>query len=248
MNDPGAVGPTGVTEASVNLAIALHARNYLQRQGIDVVLTRDGDYTPGNASPNYDLQARCDIANNANADCFVSIHCNSSTNPDAQGLETYYYEGSKEGFRLANLLNTRIFADCDRPTVALFSVKPDVLPATAEEAAELNNRGVKYAHYYVLKNTVMPAALVEVAFLSNPTEEAWLENPTNQELVGKAITQGICNFLGVKWMEQLPPEIAIEWLMQKGVISDPEFWKGALKYVKNLDALFIKLYHAFNRP
>jgi N-acetylmuramoyl-L-alanine amidase len=243
--DPGAVGPTGVQEKNVTLAIALFARDYLKQQGVDVVLTRDGDYTPGHASPDYDLQARCDIANNAGANCFVSIHCNSSTNRDAQGTEAYYYEGSQEGMRLASLLNKHIFTDCGTPTTALFSVKPDVVPATPQVAAAWSNRGLKASHFYVLAHTVCPAALVEVAFISNPTEEAWLETPKNQELTGKAIAKAICEYLGVKWMDQITPEQAIDWLASKGVISDPAFWKTALNYVKELDSLFIKLYAVF---
>ena len=245
--DPGAIGPTGVTEASVNLAIALHARDCLQRQGVDAVLTRDGDYTPGHAAPDRDLQARCDIANQAKVNCFVSVHQNSAANRNAQGTEAYYYEGSQEGMRLANLLNTQIFTDCNASSAKVCAVKEEIIPATAQEAIELQNRGVKAAHYYVLKWTSCPATLIETAFISNPTEEAWLKTPKNQGLVGKAIAKAICKYLGVNFVEQTTPEQAIDWLAGKGVVSDPDYWKAALLYVKNLDALFVKLYLTFNR-
>lgn len=208
-------------------------------------MTRDGDYTPNYTTPSNDLQARCDIANKSGAMCFVSIHCNSASSSDAQGMEVYYYEKSREGWRLANLLNMQLYLTINTQLCKIIAVRELDIPVTAEEATELNNRGVKYAHYYVLKNTVMPATLVEVAFISNPTEEIWLRNSSNQELVGKAIAKGICQYLGVKWVEQVTPERVIDWLVSKGVISSDKFWKTALLYVKNLDALFVKLYQAF---
>lgn len=224
----------------MNLGITRYAAMWLDRHKVGCVLTRDGD-------EDVSLQRRCEIANEAGATCFVSIHCNASENPCANGLEVYYFEDSRGGFRLANLLCMNIVKATEQTSTSIVPVKAKEIPPTAEEAAELNNRGVKVGHYYVLKYTAMPAALVEVAFISNPTEEAWLESARNQELVGKAIARAICQYLGVKWVDQVTPEQAIDWLASKGVISAPDYWKTALLYVKNLDTLFVKLYQAFNR-
>jgi N-acetylmuramoyl-L-alanine amidase len=126
------------------------------------------------------LADRCAIANRAGADCFVSVHCNAFQDPNVRGTEVYYYYGSQRGRRLAESLLKEVVA------------------------LGFRNRGVKEAGFYVLKNTAMPAALVEVAFISNPNEEAWLANPTNQEITGKAIAKGICNYLSVPFKEKVP--------------------------------------------
>jgi N-acetylmuramoyl-L-alanine amidase len=214
--DPGAIGPTGVQEKQVVLNIVHRTASWLNRCSVRCVLTRGGD-------ENVFLQRRCDIANQAGAVCFVSIHCNASENPSAEGLEVYYYEGSKEGLRLANLLNAQIFTDCNLSGARLFAVKEETIPFTAQEATELQNRGVKTAHYYVLKYTVMPAALVEVAFISNHTEEAWLGNPTNQELVGKALAKAVCRYLGVSWIDtwEEQRQAALRKLEEKAEFNTP---------------------------
>ncbi|MBW2672568.1 MAG: N-acetylmuramoyl-L-alanine amidase [Deltaproteobacteria bacterium] len=228
----------GVTEKHVNLSIAFCASGWLSKQGVEVVMTRKNDV-------DVSLQQRCDIANKSGASCFVSIHANASENPEANGLEVYYYEGSKEGLRLANLLNMQLFLATNTPSGKIIAVKEADIPVTAGEATELQNRGVKEAHFYVLRHTAMPAALVEVAFLSNPIEEAWLTNAGNQELVGKVIAKAICQYLGVNFVDKVNPEQVIDWLVSRGIISNPDYWRGALRYIKNLDALLVKLYTAF---
>jgi N-acetylmuramoyl-L-alanine amidase len=189
-NDPGAIGITGVQEKVVALNIATYAAYWLARCGVQYVLTRDGDKY-------VSLQERCDIANSAAADCFVSVHCNSATNPNAQGLEVYYYESSTDGRKLADTLNANIYHDCNSPSAVTCPVKPGTAPDI-----ELDNRGSKEARFYVLRYTKMPAALVETGFLSNVTEEAWLEDTANQKLAGRAIAKAICQYLGVKWINE----------------------------------------------
>ncbi len=178
-SDPGAIGPGGTREKDVNLKIALAASAWLQKQGVQVVLTRVDDY-------DVSLQNRCDIANQAGAACFVSIHCNAATDPDAQGAETYYHDDSEEGRKLAQCLQENVTALG--------------LPGRgAKSDFNLHQSGL-----YVLRNTVMPAALVEVAFISNPDEEAWLNDPANQDAAGKAIAKGVCAYLGIPFAEISP--------------------------------------------
>lgn len=178
-SDPGAVGPTGVKEKDVNLAIAQYAAGYLSSCGAEVILTRNGD-------ADVSLEDRVNAANQAGADVFVSVHCNSGP-PGARGTETYYHDNSVRGEQLAQYVQKEV------------------------TALGLPDRGAKsdYTLYqsglYVLRETVMPAALVEVAFVSDPDEEAWLAGAGNQDAAGKAIAKGICEYLGVPFIERVPP-------------------------------------------
>lgn len=178
-SDPGAVGPSGLREADVNLAIAQHVARYLLSSGVEIILTRASDV-------DVSLEERVNIANQAEANVFVSVHCNASVSPEARGAETYYHDESARGQSLAQHIQGNI------------------------AALGLYDRGVKsdYTLYqsglYVLRETVMPAALVEVEFISNPDGEQWLASPDNQNAAGKAIAKGVCEYLGVPFMEEKP--------------------------------------------
>lgn len=172
-SDSGAVGYSGVTEASVTLPVAQKTRDILQRAGANVVMTRntDVDVYGRDASARQELQARVDVGARAGADVFVSIHCNAFSSPTANGMETYYYGGSSEGERLATLLNEEL-----------------------AEACGLYNRGVKSANFYVMKHSAMPASLIELGFVTNPREEAKLADDAYQETLAEAIARGIERF------------------------------------------------------
>ena len=174
--DTGAIGPNHTFEKTNTLAIALDLNTILQKAGANVILTRDNDTSPakGPYSEVADLQARVDIANQAKADLFICIHNDSFTNPDVQGTTTYYASENpkpNESMQLASSIETAVTQTC-----------------------KTNDRGVKEADYYVLRHTTMPAILIEVAFISNPYEEARLQNPTFRNNVAAAIFQGIYNY------------------------------------------------------
>lgn len=166
--DAGAVGPTGVLEKTVNLAIALKVGAILQQHGIDVVYTRISDSVSWPSDVGENLQAICDIANNAKVNYFVSIHSNSSSDPSAHGTETYYYAGNTIGQKIALAVQQGL-----------------------ESANALTNRGIKTANYYVLKYTNVPAILAEVAFISNPYEESLLNSSSFQNTSAIGIANGI---------------------------------------------------------
>ncbi len=168
--DSGAVGPTGILEKDVNLAITLKVGKILQANGIDVIYTRTTNEVSWPSDVNADLQKRCDIANNAGAQYFICIHANSSDDPSAHGTETYYMNGSATGEKLAQ------------------SIQNQLISATG-----LSDRGIKTENYYVLKNTNAPAILAEVAFISNPNEENLLNNDSFQNKASQAIATGILN-------------------------------------------------------
>ena len=173
-SDTGAVGPSGVTEASVTLAVTQDLRDILQNAGARVVMTRDTDvdvYGP-NASAHDELQARVDVgARVPSAEVFLSIHCNAFSNPGAHGMETYYYPGSSAGARFATILNEEL-----------------------EKAGGRTNRGVKSANFYVIHHSPMPASLVELAFITNPTEENLLSDEDYQKNLAMALAKGIARF------------------------------------------------------
>ena len=173
-SDTGAVGPDGVTEASVTLAVTRDVRDILQQSGARVVMTRDADvdvYGPY-ASDRQELQARVNVgAYSPGTELFVSIHCNAFSNPGAHGMETYYYPKTDADERLAALLNEELAA-----------------------AGGLFNRGVKEANFYVMKHSSMPASLIELGFITNPREEALLASEEYQKKIALAIARGIGRF------------------------------------------------------
>lgn len=170
--DSGAIGPSGLLEKDVNLAIALKVRDLLAPVA-EVGMTRATDMALG-TDERTDLRRRCEISNQFGAFAFVSIHCNAVDNPDVHGTETYHYPNSYAGRKLATAIHTRLVA------------------------LGLADRGVKEANFMVLRGTNASAALVEVAFISNPEEEQLLASPDFQERAARAIAEGIAEFLGVQ--------------------------------------------------
>ena len=165
--DPGAIGPTGVKEKDVNLAISLKLAQLLRQAGAQVYLTREGEYCP------YDLRGRATYANQVGADIFVSIHADASPNPSASGTTTYYcpIRQAEERRRLARCLQEALVAEAGR-----------------------KDRGIREANFVVIKYTLMPSVLVETAFLSNPEEEQLLNTPSFQEKVARGLYRGIVNY------------------------------------------------------
>lgn len=162
--DPGAVGPTGLYEKTVNLDIAKRLERLLKIAGAEVLLTRNDD------SDVY-LPKRVEIVHNAKADIFVSIHSNGVTQYYPSGTEAYYYSNPTMSKKLADYINKNIVNDLD-----------------------LINRGVKRKDYYVIKGNKMPSVLIEVAFITNLNEEKLLKEPLFREKVAQSIYKGIVEY------------------------------------------------------
>jgi len=176
-NDPGAIGPSGYTEAECALDIGLRLRDLLEANGAEVVMTRETDVT-------VSLSERTNIANNAGADIFVSIH-NNAFDGTVQGIETFYWEGlppDSEAAQLSDLLQTELINEIDSP-----------------------DRGVKTANFHVLRETSMPASLTENLFIDNPEEEAKLMDPSVRQRIADAHHRAICEYFDV---DPGPPEDA----------------------------------------
>lgn len=134
--------------------------------GHEVVLTRTNDEYMSPAD-------KAKYANKMKADLFVSIHCNAATTPTARGMEVFHARGSVAGKRLAQALHD----------------------AYMREVAGVHSRGVREANYTVLAKTVMPAALIEVAFISNPEEERMLRDDVVLLRMARGVANGIITFL-----------------------------------------------------
>lgn len=189
--DSGAVGPSGLKEKDVTRNIALRLGEILQSKGIEVMYTHSTDVF-------VELSTRADMANKSKADYFVSIHCNSATNADARGTETYVY--LKDG------------------------VTDKMAEKVQKELTKMNqllDRGVKVADFAVLRETVMPAILVEVAFISNKTEEGLLKQASVLQKTAQGIANGLFDFLGIKEEEHWG-QAAIDELMKLGLITSPK--------------------------
>ncbi|HHX27910.1 MAG TPA: hypothetical protein GX716_02750 [Firmicutes bacterium] len=169
--DPGAVSADGIQEKKVNLSVAKRVAEYLRRADVQVVLTRDTDkeLVLGNDDA-AELRARAQVANNAKADFFLSIHCNAASTSDAEGFEVYHYPGSTKGAMLA----TKI-ADA-------YAI-----------ASGLKRRKVATANFQVLRDTAMPAVLIELGFLTNKADCALLKEPAFLDKIALGIAFGILN-------------------------------------------------------
>ena len=168
-SDAGAIGPTGVSEKSVSLAVSHKAQQLLTANGYRVVMTRtrDVDVAAPGVSDATELQARVDKAP-PNAALFISVHCNAFSNGNANGMETYHAPTAVQGRRLATLLNEEL-----------------------EKLGGLNNRGVKSARFYVMTHTKCPASLIELGFITNPREEKLLASSDYQQKLAQAITNAV---------------------------------------------------------
>ncbi len=172
--DTGAIGPSRVKEKNITLKISQDVARILQLNGANVVMTRETDvdvYGP-NATDKQELQARVNVARrHPDADIFVSIHCNAFTNSSAHGTSTYYYGHSSRDSMLSQLIQNEMVA-----------------------ATGLYDRGIHSANFYVLRNSWIPATLVETAFISNPYEENMLASADVQHAMALAICKGISNY------------------------------------------------------
>lgn len=175
--DPGCVGKSGCQEKEIVLVVAKYLGAELKKHNIRTILTRESDQSLAeNGDPRLswkrrDLNARVNIANQAKADVFLSIHANSFPEPIWSGAQTFYNGQSPESKLLAESIQD-------------FLVK-DLGP---------NRRRALAADYRVLRESKMPASVVEIGFLSNPREEMLLQDPAYQRKVAKAIAGGLITY------------------------------------------------------
>ncbi len=170
--DPGHGGPdvgatrNGIYEKDINLEISKYLGGILQQMGYSVIYTRTNDI-------DLDLEPRVQIAENARADAFVSVHVNSlDVNASSvSGVETYHARGSTVGQELARYVHSQIIA-----------------------STGASDRNIRGAGFYVIAKTSMPAILVETGYITNPAESSNLTSPNYQRRMAEAIAKGIDQF------------------------------------------------------
>lgn len=171
-SDGGAVGISGAVEKDINLAITLHLKDMLEETGAKVVLTRDSD-DPIAESKREDMRLRKRIRNESDADAFLSIHMNKFAESKYKGAQVFY-SPDKDSKELGETLQS-----CLKEMLS-----PD------------NNRVAKAAgdSLYLLRDSPVPAVIVECGFLSNPSEEQLLCQPDYQSKVARAICTGVMKY------------------------------------------------------
>ncbi len=206
-HDTGTIGPHGLEEKDLVLDVGRRLGKLLQaRLGADVVYTRKDDtFIP--------LETRTSIANQEQADLFVSIHANSSRDPDARGVETYYlnFTSSAEALDVAAREN----AASDKSIHELQDlVKKIALKEKIEESREfasnvqralhsglaakspgIRDRGVKKAPFIVLIGANMPSILAEISFVSNPGDERRLRTSDYRQRIAESLYRGISKYV-----------------------------------------------------
>ena len=162
--DPGAIGIGGLREKDIVLPISLEVATLLEQQGVQAVLTRSDDRF-------ISLAGRVEMAEQARANLFVSIHANaiSASRPDVNGLETYYHQLGRE---LAQTVHKSVL-----------------------QSVEIADRRVRQARFYVLRNTSMPSILVETGFVTGYEDAAKLREPEHRSRMARAIAQGILQYV-----------------------------------------------------
>ena len=170
--DTGAAGQRGVTEKEITLPVCLYLKEYLNLSGARVLLTRSDDKE---LSEDFeqDLRLRADLVQRSQATLFLSIHGNSFPAPGEYGAQTFFGDNHSESERLARCIQAEL--------------------KKLEPLGE-NYREVQSGDFYVLRNSPVPAALVEIGFLSNPAEERLLADPSYQKQLAWHIFCGLVAF------------------------------------------------------
>jgi len=207
-HDTGTVGPNGLMEKDLVLDVALRLGKMLEEQmGAEVVYTREDDtFIP--------LETRTAIANQKQADLFLSIHANSSRDASARGVETYYLNFTQDAhalevaarensvseksiFELQDLVKKIALKEkIEESREFAADVQKSLHSVLATRQAAIKDRGVKKAPFIVLIGANMPSVLAEISFVSNPTDEKKLRTGDYRQKIADSLFQGISQYAG----------------------------------------------------
>lgn len=183
---PGKRSPDGTyLEHEFNLDMAQRIKAHLERHGVSVTLTRTDEHEVG-ATENEALAARVAVSNSINPDLFVSIHSNAYgngtewTEPEGYGIYTSKADDTAERNKAAKAILARV----------------------KEAGITLHGGGLHHELFYVLRNTVAPAVLIEHGFHTNLREVELLKNDTYRDILATADAKGILDYLGIAWQEK----------------------------------------------
>lgn len=176
--DPGAVSPSGTLEKDITLQVAMRLNRLLSEAGAVTILTRETDSDLASMEggsllerKRRDLAQRVALANQHQADFYISIHVNSFPSSRWWGAQTFYSRRSESGRKLAE------------------SIQAELIRVLGN-----NRRQAKGEDYYVLEKTQVTAVNVEIGFMSNPNEERLLKDPVYQEKIAQAIYAGVVRY------------------------------------------------------
>lgn len=207
-HDTGTIGPHGLTEKDLCLDVALRLGSLIEKKlpGAEVIYTRKDDtFIP--------LEQRTSIANSAKADLFISIHANSSRDPAARGVETYYlnFTASDDAMEVAARENSNSQESLhDLQDLIKKIARNEKIEESKELAGDIQgtlterlrlvshrekNRGVKKAPFIVLIGANMPSVLSEISFVSNPNDERLLRNTQQRQRIADGLYRGIATYL-----------------------------------------------------
>lgn len=225
----------GIYEKNVNLSIALALRDQLQARGHTVTMARTTDRAVGltdiptwkytsatdrwayaadgivrysDGVPRDDLQARCDLANAAGADIFISVHNNGAASTAADGFENFASDEDILGSRLANMVQSEVIA-----------------------ATPLDDRGARNTDFYVVKWSHMPAILMEGGFLTNYADRAYLTSWTGRTTLARAVASAVDKFLATKPYQPIWPRISGSDRFQTATALSRTGWPTTAKTV-----------------
>jgi len=168
----------GVTEEDIVLDICKRAKTLIELNGIKVIMTRDGTIVNGDGSSlNASLNTRCQIANNAKADLFLSVHCDAF-NSQAYGTTCHVFGLNGNAERFAKILNPMM-------------------------GQLFYNRGIKVSNFAVIRDTNMAAVLLETAFLDNQGDNAKLADQNVRQQIAVIIAKSVCTYFGIVYKEQI---------------------------------------------
>ena len=207
-HDTGTIGPNGLEEKDLVLGVAKRLGKLLQtRLGAEVIYSREDDtFIP--------LETRTAIANQEEADLFISIHANSSGDPEARGVETYYlnFTSNPDALEVAareNAVSDKAIHELQDlvKTIALkekieesrefaSDVQRALHSGLAAKSSAIRDRGVKKAPFIVLIGANMPSILAEVSFVSNPTDARKLETAEYRQRIAESLYRGISTYVG----------------------------------------------------
>lgn len=240
--DPGALGPNGIKEKNIVLAIALKTGKYIEDNfpDVEVVYTRNTDVF-------IELYERANIANKSDADLFISIHANSSSSTEAHGAETYALGLHKTEANLEVAKRENAVIDLEDNADKNYSFDPNspeghIMMSIAQNAfldqslllasnvqvqfterVKRYDRGVRQAGFFVLYKTKMPSVLIELGFVSNPEEAAFLNSVTGQDYMASAIYRAVKDYkqhVDALWAEN--QKVKVEQVEQQKVEADKE--------------------------
>lgn len=202
--DSGAIG-NGLQEADLNLEIGLGIADKLKSyEDIEIKMSRTTDKT-------VSLRQRTDEANAWGADCFLSIHINSSESTAANGYEDFIYNGpvSAKTVAFQNVMNDEIF--------------------NAIKSHGVANRGKLKANFHVLRESHMPALLTENLFIRNAKDADRLKDSRFKADLVRGHVTGLEKFLGLKKLQTEPPMDGKLYKVQLGAFAERENAEGLLK-------------------